>query len=137
MIGNYLEAAIVGFIVVTMAFFIWRGGAANPEGTGSLGRRVTAMKSEMQHLKSSVDAIKSEVTSIDSRVAEIDRRGATSEDIRGIERKLEEQGRCLAELDDGQTNIREMAASRGATLDEIRAQVGRLYDVLVPRGLNK
>ncbi len=129
---NYslFEWAIIAFIVLAIGFTIWRGGAANPEGTGSIARKLAAMKAQLAGL----DA---EVKSIDGRVAEIDRRTATIDDIRKIERVLEEHGKCLKELDDGQTAIREMAASRGSKLDAIGEQVGRLYDVLVPRGLSK
>lgn len=127
---NWLELAIIAFIVLGMMVAIWRGGAQNPVSTGSLNRKFGKMATDLGALKTEVDAM-------NIRVTEIDRRGATSDDIRGIERKLEEQAKCLSELDDGQTAIREMAASRGAKLDATHDLVGRLYDVLVPRGLGK
>lgn len=127
---SWLELAIIAFIILAIGATVWRGGMANPEGTGSLGRKLNAMKSKL-------DGLETEVKSIDSRVAEIDRRTATIDDIRKIERLLEKHGRCLEVLDNGQTEIREQAAGRGAKLDAIGDQVGRLYDVLVPRGLNR
>ena len=74
---------------------------------------------------------------IDSRVTEIDRRAATIDDVRGLEKKLDAQDRCLAALDNSLTAIRESAASRDATLDGVRRQVDMMFQVIVPKGMSK
>lgn len=117
--GNWFELAIIAFIGVGIAVAIFRGGAANPESTGSLSRKLNKLQSDVSSLR----GVKQDVANLKDRVAEIERRGATVEDIRGLEAQIKE----LATSDAGQT----------ATLDHVRNQVDRLYDFIVKRGMEK
>ncbi len=127
--GETYELAIIAFIVIMMGVAIWRGGAQNPVSTGSLNRKVGRMANDLS-------SIKSEFEGIDKRVTEIERRGATSDDIRGIERKLEEHYRCLAQLDSRLDGLNESTAAKHASIDHTMRQVDRLYDHIVSKGMN-
>lgn len=133
---NWLELAIIAFIVLGIGFVVFRTGAANPESTGAIGKQLRTLQKDVSSVKSEVSAVKDEMGGIDRRVTEIDRRTATTDDIRGIEKKLDEHGKCLAQLDDAQTRIREEAAARHAKLDSIGDQVGLIYSVIVPKGMS-
>lgn len=134
---SWLELAIIVFIIGAIGFITFRSGAANPESTGSLNRKLTKLSTDLGGVKSDVAAVKSEVNRIDTRVTEIDRRGATTDDIRGIERKLEEHGRCLAQLDSDLGSTRETVAAQHSDIEHIKRQVDRLYDFIVERGMSK
>ena len=53
---NWFEAAIIVFIVVAIGLTVWRGGAANPEGTGSLGRKLSKLDGDLPALPDPVAA---------------------------------------------------------------------------------
>ena len=129
MTENWLELAIIAFIVLGMMVAIWRGGAQNPVSTGSLNRKVGRIEADLGTLKS-------ELRAVDTRVTEIDRRGATSDDIRGLERKLEEQGKCLSQLDSRLDGLSETVAASNSSAKHTSHQVDRLYDHIVSKGMN-
>lgn len=119
MAENWFELAIIAFIGLGIAVAIFRGGAANPESTGSLGRKLSKLQADVSKL----GGVKQDVAALQSRVAEIERRGATIDDIRGLEIKVDE--------------LAQQAAGRTATLDHVKEQVDRLYDFIVKRGMEK
>lgn len=129
MSDNWLEMAIIAFIVIGMGVAIWRGGAQNPVSTGSLNRKVGRIAADMS-------TIMAEFQGIDRRVTEIERRGATAQDIRGLERKFDEQNRCLSQLDTRLDGLIETVAAKNATADVTARQVDRLYDHIVSKGMN-
>lgn len=130
MAENWLELVIIVVILLGIAAAIFRGGAANPESTGSLRRKFDRVQAELVGIKRDVDVIS-------SRVAEVDRRAATIDDIRGLEKKLEDQGHSISQLSATVAEVREASAARHATLDHVRDQVDRLYDFIVKRGMEK
>lgn len=141
---SWLELTIIGFIIVGIAFSVFRGGQANPESTGTLGTKLSSFKSELAGVKGDVAGVKrqiegvnSELRAIDSRVTEIDRRGATIDDVRGIEKKLDELKSTLSGLDNELSATREAQAAQHADIEHTRRQVDRLYDFIVERGMSK
>ncbi len=127
---NYspLEFGIIAFIVVMLAIVIWRGGMANPEGTGTLGRKLGTIKTELAQ-------VQSEVKTIAGRVTEIDRRAATTGDIDDLKSQISEQAQCLKQLDESLNALGISGAAREATLDAVRQQVQMIYQVIVPKGM--
>ena len=80
--SQYLEGAIVAFIVASLLWFVWRGGAANPEGTGAVARRVNALRAEVGSLSGRVDKVASEVK-------KLERESASTADIQRLEAKVD------------------------------------------------
>lgn len=121
--NNWFELAIIVFICIGIGVAIFRGGAANPESTGSLGRQISSLKTEVGKLTSGQAGMKRDMSGMEGRVAEIERRGATVEDIRGLESRVD--------------TLAETSAAGNATLGHVKEQVDRLYDFIVKRGMEK
>lgn len=117
MTGNWMELAIITFIVVGIGVTVWKGGAANPETTGSLGRRMGRMEADLR-------ALKVEFTAMDKRL---------SDPMHEIHR-LEQ---ALGTLESDVTHMREQMAAIVADSAHTRKQVDRLYDFIVERGMSK
>lgn len=111
--ANWFETAIIVFIMIGLGVAIWKGGAANPEGTRSLGRKVDR----------DLDGLRAELK-------RIEKASASRKDIERVEAAIAD---VKAEVNDMATS----AASREATLDHVKQQVDRLYDFIVNRGMSK
>lgn len=122
MTGNWLETAIIIFIMAGIGVAIWKGGAANPEGTGSLGRK-------LGHVDREVGQLAEQMRDVESRVEHIENVAASKADIKRLERSLEAVKTQVATLG-------ENAAAREATLDHVKHQVDRLYDFIVNKGMS-
>lgn len=133
---SWQELAMIAFIVVGIAAAIWKGGQANPEGTGSLGKKLARLESDVRTVKrdvsgvvSSVDAQAKKTDAIEHQIQDIERRSAKASDIERLERLVVEQGRQNAELRSELAKISEAGEQRGKQLD-------RLYDFIVQKGMN-
>lgn len=134
MFGNYLEAAIVVFILAGIGVTMWKGGASNPVGTGGLDRRVSRIDGELKH-------VASQVGELADRVQEIDERSAKKEDIERLEKVLAAE---LAKQDDKTDKVlaslsllNQSGAAREVQIAAVSRQVDRLYDHIVRRGMEK
>lgn len=78
---TWFEAAIIGFIILSIGYVVWRGGSANPEGTGTLGRKVSRLSSDVATLAQRVGHVEDEVAELKGAVA-------TTADIARIEEKI-------------------------------------------------
>lgn len=120
---NWFELAIIVFILLGIGAAIWKGGAANPTGTGSLGRKITKLENKVTSLSGKVDKV-------EGSVAELEKDSAKAKDLTRLE----------AALDDIRAEVQHLstaAAGREATLDHVKQQVDRLYDFIVNRGMTK
>jgi hypothetical protein len=82
MSGNWYELAIIAFIVLGIAAAVWRGGAANPLGTGALGRKVGK-------LSGTVSVLSLRVGHVEKELEELTKEAATVKDIERLEQKIE------------------------------------------------
>lgn len=129
-LGEQYQLAIIAFIVIVLGYLIWRGGAKNPVGTGGLDRRVTE--------------IKTKVTEIEGRVEKIERKAASAEDIARLEKQLLRLTETLPDIEARQRALSDKmgehakaAAVTATKVDHIDRQVGLIYQVLVPKGMEK
>lgn len=83
MLNNWLELVIIAVILIGIAVAIFKGGAANPVGTGALRSRLVALDGDLRSLNSKVGTV-------ETRVAELDQRAATKGDIARIEAQFTE-----------------------------------------------
>lgn len=120
---SWLELAIIGFIIAGIAVAIFKGGAANPESTGSLGR-------ELRQVKNKVGALDVKVDQIEQQVAGLEGSSAKTVDLKRLETDL-------AELRKEVGALRETVAGQHADIEHTRRQVDRLYDFIVERGMSK
>ncbi len=119
--SSYLELAIIAVILIGIALAVWRGGQANPESTGKLNRRLTAMDGELRE-------VVNRVGTLDRRVGDIERHSAKSADIARLEKHLEALKEQVA-------GLRASDAGMVARIDHACQQVDRLYDFIVERGM--
>ena len=111
---NYFELVIIGFIQIGIAVAIFKGGAANPQGTGALGKRLYAL---------------------DQEVKRIDAKAATKADVKRIEATLTEQSSSIDNIEQKLGKLGEDGAAREATLEHVRRQVDLIYQTIVQRGM--
>jgi hypothetical protein len=116
---SIVEWAIIGFIIVSIGYHVWRGGAANPESTGQLGRRLGGLASK-------VGAIEGRVGHVEEKLAAIERDGATTKDIVNLEQLFDERMKTLAAQMEGHQQL-SAATNRN---------VQRIVDLMLEKGLN-
>ena len=75
---SWLEGAIIAFIMLSIGYVVWKGGAANPESTGTLGRKVTALGGKVASLEARVGHMGDDL-------AKLEREAATTKDIERLE----------------------------------------------------
>lgn len=99
MTGDYLELLIIAVIVLGIGVAIWKGGSANPESTGTLGKqvnglstKVTTLSTRMGHVEQELDDLKAEAATTKdiARVEALAER--TFRSVDRIERMLIEKG---------------------------------------------
>jgi chromosome segregation ATPase len=192
--SEWFELAIIAFILIGIGMIVWKGGAANPVGTGRLQGAVRrlqgevkgiglkleeldsdackkgdfallqqAFEAEQERVKQAFDTLERvtlEITEIRDAIgrkhAVID---ALAESVRVISQELGDVSRRLDQLsgmneriDANQRAIEAMAAqlpglagrqeamaaqiaSTNSTVLAIEKQLGRIYDVIVPKGM--
>lgn len=78
---DWLEWAIITFIVLAIAYVVWKGGAANPESTGALGQKVNG-------LSGTVSRLDGRVKHVEQELEELKQEAATTKDIGRLEAQL-------------------------------------------------
>lgn len=111
--GTGLEWAIIVFIVVSIGVVVWRGGAANPEGTGTLGRKVSGLSGK-------VNTLSQRVGHLETEVAELSKEAATAKDILRIEQLIDERTQAQRDL-----------------LDRTAHQIDRIERLILEKGMGK
>ena len=81
MTNSWLEWAIIAFIVLTIGWCVWKGGAANPMGTGRISRKVGKLSGE-------VTTLSMRVRHAEQELAELKESAATTKDIARLEERM-------------------------------------------------
>lgn len=121
--GDGYELAIILFILLGIGWVVWKGGAANPEGTGTLGRRVNGISNK-------VSALSTRMEHIESDLEEIKHAAVTGADLARVEGQL---STIRAEMGAIRTEIggdRKMAERTQHSLD-------RIERLILEKGLGK
>jgi galactokinase/mevalonate kinase-like predicted kinase len=120
----WFQWAIVAFIVLSILWHIWKGGAANPEGTGSLGKKLNALAGQVSALSgrtaTQVSELSNRIGHVETEVRDLKRDGATAKDIAQLKELIDERLQS-------QKNLSE-ATNRN---------VQRIYDIMLEKGLGK
>lgn len=116
--NSWLEWAIVLFIVVGIAIAIWKGGSANPEGTGALRRSFNRLDGDVKGLTGQVTRTGERVAAIERKVTE---ECASTKDIETIEQKIE--------------TLRTEVRGDRELAQRTYASVKRIEDFLIEKGL--
>lgn len=78
---DVFEWAVIAFIVLAIAWVVWKGGAANPEGTGALGQKVNG-------LTGTVTKLDGRVRHVEQELEELKKEAATTKDIERVEQRM-------------------------------------------------
>lgn len=127
---NWFELAIIAFIMVGIGAAVWRGGQANPEGTGKL-------RNTMGDMDKDVRALRGEVKGIERRVVAIENHAAKASDIERLERLMADQNRTIEQQSLQLAKVGETVAASRAAGEQRGKQLDRLYDFIVERGMEK
>ncbi|MBN9504936.1 MAG: hypothetical protein J0I69_02825 [Altererythrobacter sp.] len=86
------EWAIIAFIVVSILWHVWKTGAANPESTGTLGKKVAGLSTE-------VGKVSGRVKHLEEDMAELKEEAATGQDIKRLEQLGERTWRSIERIE--------------------------------------
>lgn len=127
---DILEVAIIAFIALGFGIVIWKGGARNPVGTGSLHSRLSEIKVRFDEIETRVEAVES--------------KAASGEDIKRLEAQNANLAASLADIEGRQRALADRmadharhASETATTVRHIDRQVQMIYAVLVPKGMEK
>lgn len=123
MTDNWFESAIIVFIIAMIALTVWKGGAANPEGTGSLGRKVSRLDGDVRKFGG-------ELGDVERRLAEIERTSAKVSDIKRLERAIGESDGKIDELI-------KLTSAQTASAEHRGKQLDMLYQTIVMKGMQQ
>ena len=121
MTENWFELAIIVFIIGAIAVSVWRGGAANPEGTGTLGKK-------FNRLDGDVGKLGGELNEVARRLAEVEKNAAKVHDIKRLERAQAESDGKIDVLLERTAAISTASEHRGHQLDMV-------YQAIVQKGM--
>jgi len=117
---TWLEALIIAFIVIGIGWITLRTGQANPEGTGSLGQKVSGLSSK-------VSSLNTRLSHVEEDVAELKSEAATTKDIERIEQLLSEK---IATVEAKMDGHHQLSAATNRSVD-------RIERLLIEKGLGK
>ena len=111
---SWFELAIIGFILFGIGFVVWRGGAANPVGTGRLQHDVSNVRQKVQAIERSLQTIDP------ASKEDVERMGAT---LREEKARIDGVFERIDDLGDQVSGIREAMGTRHAVIDALSESV--------------
>jgi len=117
---SLFEGTIIAFITLSILWHVWKGGAANPESTGSLGRTVNSLSAKVTTMSGKVENLETELD-------ELKQKAATTTDIQHLEKSFGERIET----------VRAEAAGHKALSEATNRNVQRIYDIMLEKGLGK
>ncbi len=92
MTGNIVELLIIAVIILGIGVAIWKGGSANPESTGTLGKQVSGLSTKVSNLSTRVGHVEQELEELKSEAA-------TAKDIERVEALAERTFRSVDRIE--------------------------------------
>lgn len=129
--NDLFQWAIVAFILGSIVVHVWRTGAANPESTGSLGRKVNGLASQVSALSGrtaqQVSTLSERVGEMETGMKALQRDSATRMDLASLEKLID------AKFDGVRTEIGGHRELSQQTNDSVR----RIERIIIEKGLGK
>lgn len=89
---SVFEWAIIAFIIVSILWHVWKTGAANPVGTGSLDKKVAGLSAEFGKMTGRVKYL-------EEGMAQLKEEAATTKDIERLEELGERTWRSVDRIE--------------------------------------
>lgn len=118
--SDLFQWAIIAFVVLSIAVHVWKGGAANPQSTGKVARDVSGLSAKLSELSGRVGQVETEVN-------ELKEEAATTEDVKQLERLVDEKFATMNARMDGHHALSQATNN----------SVDRIERILIERSLNK
>lgn len=134
-VQNWIEGAVILFIIGVMGFLTWRGGAANPVGTGGLDKRMTSLSAEIKAVDSEVKGVVSKVGEIEDRLEDMEKISAKVADIKRVERRMEAHDHKMDAVLADVAKLRTDSAAQAVQAAHTAKQVDMLYQHIVAKGM--
>lgn len=135
--GDFLELAIIVFILFGIAIAAWRGGAHNPVGTGGLERKFAALDNKLSGVEAKVGEIEQRLGKFEDAVASV-------AEIRRMEKAIERLAKAMPDLEgrlraqaERQSEHAAMSAATAAKVDHIDRNLTLIMSVVVPKGMER
>lgn len=149
--SEFLELAIIAFIVIGIGAAIWRGGASNPVGTGGLNARLTNIEGRVEQIEehaATTEDIKRLEAGLAQHAADMSKLAAMManlpERIEANKVAIEKVAHALPDIESRQramhdtvTNVRTDVAAIATSAKHTAVSVDRLYDILIEKGVSK
>lgn len=117
---DWIELAVIAFILAGIGLAVWKGGAANPEGTGSLGKKVNGLANKVGTMSMRLGHLESEFT-------ELKEEAATTKDVQRIEQLINERINTM----------RAEIAGHHELAERTNRSVERIERLLIEKGLGR
>lgn len=111
---------IIAFVVLSILYHVWKGGAANPQSTGSLDRKVNILSGQMTGLSGRVGQV-------ETQMKEMKEEAASTKDVEKLEDLIDARMATVRAEIEGHRNLSQ------ATNESVR----RIERVLIEKGLGK
>jgi len=114
--SNWVEMATIAFIVIGIFTAIWRGGAANPEGTRTLSKGLGQLSGRVGELDQRVGHVEEELDQLQATAA-------TGKDIQRLEERI--------------ATVRAEMQGHSELAKRTHASVKRIEDHLIDKGFGR
>lgn len=128
--SSWVEGLLIAVILFGIGYTIFRGGAANPVGTGSLQARVTAIDASVKEIKTDLRRAASEMKELESSRASSSEFEALRETMQGDRRRTEQ---VFLKIESVETDIAQMRTHQGTrdvVIEALSASVRKLSSEL-------
>jgi hypothetical protein len=127
--SDLFQWAIVVFIILSILFHVWKGGAANPESTWSLGQKVNGLAGQVSALSGrttiQVSELSGRLGDMETEMKDLKRDSATTEDVDKLEKLIDARMETVRAEIDGHRQLSQ------ATNDSVR----RIERIIIEKGL--
>lgn len=121
--SSFIELAIIAFILVGIGYVIWRGGAANPVGTGRLEKDLGQLKVDVAGMKESFRKLPEQTASSED-IKLLEQR------LKGEQQKIERFAAVLDRLDQELASLSHTIGERNAVAEALSQSVRSLSSEL-------
>ncbi|QPL39372.1 hypothetical protein IT881_15135 [Erythrobacter sp. A30-3] len=128
--GEMMELAIIAMILLGIGFTIWRGGAANPVGTGIVQHKLKNVSQEVHALDTGYRRLDNEIRALRESAASIEGIANLKEALEAERRRTDKIFESIEGLGSDIHALREQQAAKNSIVEELSRSVRALTSEL-------